>query len=414
MAVTSVQANNKLIKFAQQINREFVRENMFDPYMGEDINSIIRRRFELKGGGEQMNIPLVTKLLGTGKSTGVLAGAEERIDNYGMRVWLDFLRHAVATTNSEQQKDSADIFGEAKPLLSDFAKERLRDELVQAFMALPSESAPANLGTDEGQRVNGILFGDATAAQRTTWLADNVDRVLFGNALSNHFSSTVIATFTSALSVVGTAQKFSATIASMLKRRAELCAPKIRPYKTRDGYEYYVAFLGTYAFRDAKVDTVINTANRDARAREGKGMDDNPIFQDGDLLYDGVILRKVPEISNFVTSGAVSGFNGWSTLVSGGVSGRIEPVFLCGQQAATLAMGRAIKPTFRKEDDYGFISGTGIETAYGVAKNFKKHAMYIPGTSTLNSGSTAATGNGVNSLVQWGTVTGFVSALTDS
>jgi hypothetical protein len=88
-------------------------------------------------------------------------------------------------------------------------------------------------------------------------------------------------------------------------------------------------------------------------------------------------------------------------------------VFLCGQQAATHAIGRAIKPTFRKEDDYGFISGTGIETAYGVAKNFKSHAMYIPGTSTLNS-SDANAGGGLASLVQWGMVTGFFSAAVDS
>ena len=31
MAVTDIQANNKLIKFTQQINREWVRENMFSP-----------------------------------------------------------------------------------------------------------------------------------------------------------------------------------------------------------------------------------------------------------------------------------------------------------------------------------------------------------------------------------------------
>jgi len=409
MAVTTVASNNKLIQFAKEINREFVRENLFSPYLGEGIDAIIRRRTELKSGGEQMNIPLVTKLTGTGKSTGVLAGDEERIDNYGMRVWLDFLRHAVATTNSEQQKDSADIFGEAKPLLSDFAKERLRDEMIQAFMALPSESAPSGLGSANGQRVNGILFGDSTAAQKNTWVADNVDRVVFGNALSNHYSSTTIATFTSALSVVGTAQKFTVTTLQLMKRRAELCAPKIRPYKTSNGYEYYVVFAGTYAFRD--IAASLETVNRDARAREGSGMDKNPIFQDGDLMYNGVIIRKVPEISTAVSSGTLAGgFTGWSALVSGGVSGRIEPVFLCGQQAATIAQGRALKPTFRKEDDYGFISGTGIETAYGVAKNFKKHSMYIPGTSTLNS----SFGGGDSSLVQWGTVTGFFSAATDS
>jgi hypothetical protein len=407
MAVTTVQSNNKLVKYTREINREFVRQNMFSPYMGEGLDAIIRVRQELKSGGEQMNIPLVTKLNGTGKSTGVLAGAEERIDNYGMRVWIDWARHAVVTNKAETQKDSADIFGEAKPLLSDWGRELQRDEQIAAFMALPSESAPAGLGSENGQRVNGLLFQDTSATQKNKWLADNVDRVLFGNALSNHYSSTAIASMTSALSVIGSV-KLTATTVQMLKRRAELCSPKIRPYKTSDGYEYYVLFAGSYAFRDAKTDTTIATANRDARAREGRGMDNNPIFQDGDLLYDGVIIRKVPEISTFTS-------NTWTAFSSASVSGRVEPVFLCGQQAAVHAWAQMAKPTFRKEDDYGFITGTGVEMAYGVAKMFKSHAMYIPGTTTLNSAATGNTaGGGLSSLVQWGMVTGFFYAAVDA
>jgi hypothetical protein len=188
-----------------------------------------------------------------------LAGAEERIDNYGMRVWLDWWRHAVVTTKAESQKDSADIFGEAKPLLSDRGKELQRDEIIQALIALPSESAPANLGTDEGQRVNGIQADGSTSAQRNAWFADNVDRVVFGNALANGYSSTAIASVGSGLSATSGGQKLTATVVQLLKRRAELCSPKIRPYKTADGYEYYVLFAGTYAFRDAKLDTTIST-----------------------------------------------------------------------------------------------------------------------------------------------------------
>jgi hypothetical protein len=412
MAVTTVSTNNKLIQFTREINREFVRQNMFSPYMGEGLDAIIRVRQELKSGGEQMNIPLVTKLNGNGKATGVLAGAEERIDNYGMRVWLDWWRHAVVTTKAEAHKDSADIFGEAKPLLSERAKEMQRDELIAALMAFPSESAPTNLGTDEGQRVNGSLFQTAFPTFTSTtafnkYVSDNVDRVVFGNALSNHYSSTAIASATSALSII-TSVKLTSTVISLMKRRAELCSPKIRPYKTDDGYEYYVLFAGSNAFRDARADTVIYTANKDARSREGSGMGKNPIFQDGDLLWDGVIIRKVPEISSFVT-------NTWTAFASASVSGRVEPAFLCGQQAATFAWGQMAKPTFRKEDDYGFVTGTGIECAYGVAKNFKKHAMYIPGTTTLNSSATGNTaGGGLDSLVQWGMVTGFVFAPQDA
>lgn len=150
---------------------------------------------------------------------------------------------------------------------------------------------------------------------------------------------------------------------------------------------------------------MIYTANKDARARD---VSKNPIFQDGDLIWDGVIVRKVPEISTFVDST-------WTTLASASVSGRVEPAFLCGQQAAVMGFGQMAKPTFRKEDDYGFITGTGVEMAYGVGKMFKKHAMYIPGTTTLNSSATGNTsGGGLSSLVQWGMVTGFFYAGVDA
>jgi hypothetical protein len=133
----------------------------------------------------------------------------------------------------------------------------------------------------------------------------------------------------------------------------------------------------------------LQTINKDARPREQNGVDKNPLFQDGDQIYDGVIVRQVPEISSFVT-------NVWTTLKTAGASSaRVEPVFLCGQQAAAMAWGQMAKPTFRKEDDYGFITGTGIEMAYGISKIFKKH----PNTGT--------------NLVQFGMATGFFASATD-
>ena len=382
MAITTVQTNNKLIKFTQDICREWVRENMFSPYMGEAVNSIIRRKMELKSGGEQMNIPLVTRLTGVGVSTSTLVGNEEAIDDYGMRVWLEWARNAVVTTKAEKQKDSADVFGEAKPLLSDWAQELQRDELITAFMALPSESQPA-----ANVRVNGIQYDVATAANRNTWNADNSDRVLYGAATSNYN-----ATHATALANVDTTNdKFTSANLSLLKRVALNADPHIRPFKTADGYEYYVAFCGTNPFRDLKID--LQTVNKDARPRETLGgignATKNPIFQDGDQIYDGIIVRQVPEISRFVTSV-------WTTLLTAGASSaRVEPVFLCGQQAAVMAIGQMPKPTFRAEDDYGFITGTGIEMAYGVAKMFKKH----PKAGTK--------------LVQWGVATGFFASAAD-
>ena len=279
MAVTTISTNNKLIRFTKEINREFVRENLFSPYMGEAATSIIRLRQDLKSGGEQMNIPIVTRLTGAGVSTGTLVGNEESIDNYGMRVWLEWARHAVVSNKAEAQKDSADIFGEAKPLLSDWGKELQRDELIAAMMALPSESQPS-----AGVRVNGIQYDLSTATQRNTWRSDNVDRILYGAAVSN--SATDHAT--SLANIDTTADKFTAANLSLLKRVIMGANPKIRPFRTKDGYEHYVAFCGLSAFRDLKID--LQTVNKDARPREVAGLP-NPIFQDGDQMYDGVIVQ---------------------------------------------------------------------------------------------------------------------------
>ena len=175
MATTTVDSNNKLVRYTRQINREFVRGNMFSPYMGEELNAIIRIKNELKAGGQDMNIPIVTRLNGPGVANTPLVGNEEKIDNYGMRLRVQWARNAVTTTKAEEHKDSADIFGEARPLLTDWGKELQRDELIAAMMALPSETLPTE---DSGTRVNGIQYDLATATQRNTWNVANSDRIL--------------------------------------------------------------------------------------------------------------------------------------------------------------------------------------------------------------------------------------------
>lgn len=394
MAITTVESNNKLVRYTEEINREWVRQNMFSPYMSEGLTAVIRIRQELKAGGEDMNIPLVTRLTGSGVATGTLVGNEEKIENYGMRLRLEWARNAIVMTKAEMQKDSADIFGVAKPLLSDWSKELIRDEIIAALMALPTETLPTSSG---GVRVNGIQYDLASTAQKDAFNAANSDRLLFGNAISN-FS----ATHATALATLDTTNdKFTATNLSLMKRVAMNADPRIRPYATDDGYEYYIACAGTNTFRDLKIS--LETINKDARPREtgGRyGATNNPIFQDGDQIYDGCIVRLVPEISRFVGTTANPGpwgpaGTGNLLLAGSGGTTRVEPVFLLGQQAAVIGYGQMAKPTFRTEDDYGFIKGVGIEMAYGVGKMFKKH----PSTSST--------------LKQWGVVTGFFAASSD-
>src|SRR5581483_4391520 len=158
---------------------------------------------------------------------------------------------------------------------------------------LPAEAAPAGLGSAGGQRVNGILFDAATAGQRNTWITDNADRVLIGGATGN----LVAGNFASSMANITSGMTLSAASLNKAKRLAKKANPRIRPYMVKNtNREYFMVFAGSNCFRDLQNDTTIINANTNARPREGNGMDKNPLFQDGDLIYNGMIIREIPEM----------------------------------------------------------------------------------------------------------------------
>jgi len=382
MAVTTVTVNNKLIVFRKEVAREYIRQNLFSPYVGAEMTAIIRVINELKNGGEQINIPLIARLKGQPIATGVLVGNEEQIDNYGDRAWIDWARNAVKIAKSEEQKSSIDLFGQARPLLEDWGKELQRDEIIDAFYAIPlANTAPAGLSSNNGQRVNGAFFDAATVAQRNTWLTDNADRVLFGGAQGN----LVGGNFASSAANITSGMTLSAAALLKMKRLAKKANPRIRPYKLKNGREYFVVFAGPNCFRDLQADTTIITANTQARPREGDGLDKNPLFQDGDLLYNGTIIREIPEMDVRLPVT-------YQTMGSGAI--QIAPVFMCGQSAMAWAWGRMPVPTFLKEDDYQFFRGVGVMMAYGLKKIAKL--------------------NPAGNYKEWGVFTGFFASANDS
>jgi hypothetical protein len=387
MATTTTQTNNKLIKFRTQTFTEYVRENLFSPYMGRDMNAIIRIVPDLdkggKMGGEQINIPLIARLQSQGVGSGPLRGNEENLDNYGWRMWIDWSRNAVVTNNAERQKSSIDLIAEFQPRLSDWGKEKQRDEICDGFYALPQEAAPAGLGSVGGQRVNGIIFDAATAAQRNTWITDQADRILIG---SGNTANLVAGNFAASMANVTTAMTLSHALVTRMKRSAKKANPRIRPYKVKEnGTEWFVLFVGQEQFRDAQNDATILTNNQNARAREGNAYLKNPIFVDGDLLDNGVIIREIPELSIRLP---VFYQNAGST------GNQVAPAFMCGQTAQAWCWGRMPRATRLAEDDYDFLKGMGIEMDYGIGKVAKK--------------------NPTNNLKEWGIFTGFFAATADN
>lgn len=357
MAETTIPSASEKQKWLSKYYAEYIRESGFLPYMGRSERSIIHVKYELQEeAGKTINIPLVTRLTGAGVTgSGTLDGNEEELGNYNFPISIDWRRNAVRVPKSTSYKTEIDLWGAAKEMLKAWEAEKLRDDIINSMMSV----------------VTGEDFSESTESERDTWLGNNTDRVLFGNALSNRSTTDHSASLANCDT---TNDKATVASAMLVKRIAKNADPHIRPFKTASGREFYVMFMGARAFRDLKADTTMIAANRDARAREGQGMNDNPLFQDGDLIYDGILFREVPEIdAAAAVTGSVGGFNG-----TGASSADVRPNFLCGAQSVAIAWGQ--EPQFQTDlqKDYKFRPGVAIEELLNVEKiifNSKQHGM---------------------------------------
>lgn len=339
---------------------EYVRENRFKRYMGTDENAIIQLKDDLtKAPGDKVTFASVNKLAGAGQTgNATLEGNEEELDSRSMAVTVAPLRHAVAVTNWDEQKSAIDLLNASKMALKLWSMEKMKTTIITA------------LGSK-----NGIAYASASEAQKDAWLVDNADRVLFGalksNASSNDHS-------TSLANIDNSADKLTPEAVSLMKRIAMTASPAIKPIRLNEDEEWFVLFANSRAFRDFSLNSTVTQANRDARQR---GMD-NPLFTGGSLMWDGVIVREVPEID----------------IITGVGAGSIDvgPVYLCGAQAVGVAWAQRTKTT-TQVSDYGFRNGVGIQEMRGIEK--------------LIFGSGAGD---TDDLKDHGVVTGYFSAVADA
>ena len=358
MAETLLSSALEKQKWSSDYLAEYVRESGFLPYMGRKSSSIIMTKYELASeNGKTINIPLVTKLTAAGvRGSGVLDGKEEQLGNFNCAISVDWLRNAVKVPKSTQYKTEIDLLNAGRDMLKLWSSDTLRADMIR-YMAGPTVTTSSVPATDIVDSDGNVVVTGATAANFNTWSAANQDRILYGSALSNYS-----ATHATGLGAVdSTNDKLTASVVSLAKRMAKAASPAIRPFRLEDGREYFVMFAGARSFRDLKNDSVMINANRDARAREGGGMNSNPLFQDGDLIYDGVVVRQIEEISTLITTS--------STFVAAGASSiPVEPNFLCGQQAMAVAWGQEPTPITDTTGDYKFRPGVAIEELRGIAK----------------------------------------------
>ncbi len=366
MAQTYASAGLTPQQWDDQFFTDYVRASRYRRYMGTDEASIIQLKEDLmKKAGDSVTFALVNELIGdgvTGNTT--LKGNEERMNSRSHKVTVGVLRHAVVVDDWDVQKSVIDLRNAARVQIREWAMKKLRDGITSGL----------------GQ-IDGIDFFAATNAQRDTWQLNNRDRVVFGTGKVTE------ATFASALSAVTAGAQLTPNLLSLMKRVAQSSSPKVKPIYLREmDQEWYVAFVGPRAWRDLTEDSpttnVLTLANRDARIR---GVD-NPLFTGDSLVWDGMIIREIPEISALGASIA---------SIQSATTG-IEPVYLCGAQAVGLAWAQRTKST-TDVDDYEFLHGVGVQEIRGIEK--------------LRFGTAA--GADTTTPKDHGIVTAFVNAASD-
>ena len=319
--------------------REYTRASRFAPYMGRGNDNIIVTLYELQQeAGKTIIVPFVGRLTGSGVSgSQVLEGNEEDLGSGSMPVSVDWRRNAVIVPKSEQYKTDIDLLDAAKPALRDWESELLRADIIRELGAI----------TINDTSLSTVPYASATEAQKDAWLALNTDRIIFGSALANNSANDHSV---SLANVDTTNDRANYALVTRLKRMAK--SARITPYQSDQaaGQEWYVLFVGSRAFRDLENDPTITQIDREARQR---GIGDNPLFQGGDLLVRGVIVREEPEI------GVLAGV--------GNAGSDVEPMYLAGAGAIAIAWGQMPQSKTRLAD-YDFRKGVGIEELLGVKK----------------------------------------------
>lgn len=373
MANTVVSSDLRVTRYLSDFFQEYIRNSRFSRYTGTGSNNVIT----IKEGRQRIEVPLVTRLKGNG-TTGsqTLRGNGESIGNYGLLLTPTYYRHAVEFDKEEMEKPNIDLMMAARPLLMDWAKELQRDHIIDAFGGVYNGTTYAN-------------YGSATAAALDTWNTNNQDRILYGAAKSNLTAGN----HTTSLAAIDTTNdKLDTGIVSLAKRMAQQADPHIRPLRTSEDEEAFIMFCDPYAFRDLKADTAIQQAQREGLQR---GAQFQPLMTGGDLLWDNVIIREIPEIADFIdgTTGTNGAWGGNATAdglnTAGDGSSRVGVCFLAGQQAVSYGLGQRPKIIVDRLYDYEFQPGVAVELKHDIDKSYFNN-------------------------VQHGVVTVFVSAAADS
>ena len=330
MADSVVATGLRVQQWDDEFFREYIHDGRFKELMGEGESSIIQVKEDLsKKAGDSVTYALVNRLTNSATTgSAVLEGNEEDLASRSMRVYVDKRRNAVRVAEMEEQKSALSLRRAAKPVLMDWIMEDTRELYITALGSL-----------------NGTAFTSRTAAIGDAWLVDNLDRVHFGAGVG---SGTDLSADLAQLDTTNDLFNITALDAMILK--AKTCNPKIRPMRDGgNGKRYFVALANPHAFKNLR-----DSMDTEVLASTVVEMQASKLFEGGDLLWNGVIVKEVDNIPIYPNIG------------NGGTA-EVTPVYLLGAQAIAHAIckrPKSIEETF----DYGDKHGCAVEHIVGIRK----------------------------------------------
>lgn len=309
---------------------EYLHDGGFKPLMGTNENAVIQVKEDLtKKQGDSITIALVNRLTNAATTgTATLEGNEEDMASRSMRIYVDKRRNAVRIAEMSEQKSAISLRQAARATLLDWSMEDTRDLIITALGSL-----------------NGTAFISRTAAIGDAWLVDNVDRVYFGAGVGSGTD------LSADLAQLDTANDlFNVTALDGMILKAKTCNPKLRPMRDGgNGKRYYVAFANPHSFKNLR-----DSMDNEYLAQTVVEMQASKLFEGGDLMWNGVIIKETDNIPIYADIGA-------------GGTAEVTPAYLCGAQALAVAYAKRWK-TVTEEFDYGDKYGVAIDGIYGVRK----------------------------------------------
>lgn len=362
MADTVVGTGLRVQQWDSKFFTEYLTENRYSRVMGEGENAVMQIREDVtKKPGDSITFALVNRLRQSAVvGSAMMEGNEEDMSTRSFRLYVDKRRNAVRIPEMEEIKSAIDLRAAAKSTLKEWT---LKDTEALVTAALGA--------------IDGVAYSSATASQKNAWNAANSDRVQYGKLKSNYNATHA----TALANIDNTDDKLTPEAVSLMKRIANEADPKITPIRVEEdgGKRFYVMYAQSRPFRDLKNNATIVQAQREVQIEA----QNNKLFEGGDILWDGVLVKEVPDIA--VISGAGAG----------GID--VAPVYLCGGQAIGMAWAKrwhSITKTF----DYGDKFGVAMEGILGIRK--------------IQFGTSASSDTGT--LKDNGIVTGFFAAVADA